>query len=146
MKIWDRHLNIGKRITIYGDNAMHWGATIWTKKFGFICFRLPFRSCGRWWPLYLYCSPNATPDMATFYIGQADYPEDKRLAKYRRKILGHNFNANPGSLEYKMAILIPPACDVLLGLYGDDIECRKRLEERGYNPDEIQVIVNHIIK
>lgn len=59
--MFDGYITIGKRLTIYGDNAMHWGVTFHTKKYGYVCFRLPFRSRGKWWPLYLYCSPNATP-------------------------------------------------------------------------------------
>ncbi|MEE8729756.1 MAG: hypothetical protein SOI28_05715 [Rahnella inusitata] len=62
------HINVG-RVTIFGDNAMHWAVNIRTKRWGYICFRLPFRSHRRWWPLYFYCSPNGTPWAATFKIG-----------------------------------------------------------------------------
>ena len=61
------HVNIFN-ITIYGENAMHWGVTIRTKRWGYICFRLPLRCFGRWWALYFYISPNATPNSATFII------------------------------------------------------------------------------
>ena len=57
-------------ITIYGENAMHWAVNISTP-FGYLCFRLPFRCFGRWWPLYFYISKNATPKMAKFIIGRA---------------------------------------------------------------------------
>jgi hypothetical protein len=60
------HLNIGP-VTIYGENAMHWAVNI-RSRWGYICFRLPFRSMGRWWPLYFYVSPDATPGRATFII------------------------------------------------------------------------------
>lgn len=63
------YLRLGP-ITIYGENAMHWGVDIRTKKFGYVCFRLPFRCFGRWWPLYFYCSPDATPTIATFKLGR----------------------------------------------------------------------------
>ncbi len=61
------HLSIGP-IVIYGENAMHWAINIKTRRLGYICFRLPFRCFGVWWPLYFYCSPDATPQSATFII------------------------------------------------------------------------------
>ncbi len=54
-------------ITIYGCNAMHWAVNISTR-WGYICFRLPLRCFGKWWPLYFYVSPNATPSQATFIV------------------------------------------------------------------------------
>lgn len=59
------HISIGP-ITIYGENAMHWAVNVKTKRWGYICFRLPFRCFGRWHPLYFYVSPNGTPWAATF--------------------------------------------------------------------------------
>jgi hypothetical protein len=85
------HIHIGKRITIYGRNAMHWGVNIRTKRWGYVCFRLPFRCFGRWWPLYFYCSPNATPWAATFMLGKNHDPADWALSRVRRLRLGHNF-------------------------------------------------------
>ena len=61
------HLSIGS-ITIYGENAMHWAVNIRTRKFGYICFRLPVKCFGVWWPLYFYCSPDTTPTRATFWL------------------------------------------------------------------------------
>ena len=63
------HISIGP-ITIYGENAMHWAINI-KSKWGFICFRLPFRCYGIWWSLYFYISPNGTPQESTFIIGNA---------------------------------------------------------------------------
>ena len=83
------HITLGP-ITFYGNNAMHWGVTVVTRKWGYICFRLPFRSMGRWWPLYFYASPNATPWAATFYFGPSQC--DKALAPLRRFKFGHNFS------------------------------------------------------
>lgn len=85
------HINIGK-ITIYGENAMHWGICIKTKTFGYICFRLPLRCFGCWWHLYFYVSPNATPWASTFYIG-SDLDE-RAKARKRRKAFGHNFDTD----------------------------------------------------
>ena len=96
------HLNIGKRLTIYGNNAMHWGVTFYTRKFGYVCFRLPFRSCGRWYPLYFYCSPNATPWAATFMLGRKAYPDDWVLSRIRRSCFGHNFDESEWNEEYEM--------------------------------------------
>lgn len=73
LPFWERyfggHVSLGP-VTIYGENAMHWGVNIRTKRWGYVCFRLPFRSFGRWWPLYWYCSPDATPHSATFKLGR----------------------------------------------------------------------------
>ncbi len=85
------HVNIGP-ITIYGENAMHWGVNIWTKKFGYICFRLPVRCFGKWWPLYFYTSPNATPWASTFYRGEP--PGMAEEAAHRRHLYGFRFDTN----------------------------------------------------
>lgn len=61
------HLSIGP-LTIYGENAMHWAVNIRTQRWGYVCFRLPFRCFGNWWPLYFYTSPNGTPAKATYCI------------------------------------------------------------------------------
>ena len=85
------HISIG-RLFIYGENAMHWGAVYWTKRWGYICFRLPFRCFGKWWPLYFYVSPNATPWASTFYLGPNKGA--KAAATLRRRAFGHNFNTD----------------------------------------------------
>ena len=54
-------------ITIWGENAMHWGVIISTR-WGFVCFRLPLRSMGKWHKLYFYISPDATPSRATYVL------------------------------------------------------------------------------
>lgn len=63
------HLTIG-RVTIYGENAMHWAVNIKLKN-TWMCFRLPLRCFGEWMPLYLYFSPNGTPTKATWKVGKA---------------------------------------------------------------------------
>lgn len=103
-KMIGSHLNIGKRLTIYGDNAMQFGVTYWTKKYGYVCFRLPL-PCGivdyflydwkvRWQPLYFYVSPNATPWAATFMIGKKHTRHDWALARVRKMRFGHNFDTD----------------------------------------------------
>lgn len=79
-------------VTIYGRNAMHWGVNIWTRRWGYICFRLPLSCFGRWWPLYFYVSPNATPWAATFLVGHED--ESSLNARKRRLAFGHNFDVD----------------------------------------------------
>lgn len=93
------HISIG-RLTMYGRNAMLWGVTFYTKKYGYICFRLPLPCFGRWWPLYFYCSPNATPWAATFMIGKKHSPDDWILSRIRRSCLGHNFEIHGKNKTY----------------------------------------------
>lgn len=57
------HVNIGP-VTIFGENAMHWSVNIIIKH-KYLCFRLPIRCFGRWYPLYCYYSPDGTPNSAT---------------------------------------------------------------------------------
>ncbi|HZK70125.1 MAG TPA: hypothetical protein VFD03_01215 [Clostridia bacterium] len=94
MKIKDRflsgHIKLG-RLTLYGRNAMNWGCNIYTKKYGYICFRLPLTCFGKWHPLYLYFSPNGTPWASTFMIGKKHDTGDYALSRVRKYILGHNF-------------------------------------------------------
>lgn len=108
----DEHIKIGKRLTIYGDNAMHFGGHFWTKKYGYICFRLPLpcfivdwflydSSKIRWYPLYLYFSPNATPWASTFMLGKKHDRDDWALARVRKRRFGHNFNTNENYEELR---------------------------------------------
>ncbi len=83
---------LGRKIVIYGFNAMHVAINIYTKRFGFICFHPPMRCFGGWYPWYFYLSPNATQWAATFAIGPGVDREDKRESIIRREKLGHNFD------------------------------------------------------
>lgn len=70
-RIFVGHFNIGRRITIYGANAMHWAINV--RIFGtYVCFHPTTRTFGARWPWYFYISPNATPWAATFKRGAAD--------------------------------------------------------------------------
>ncbi len=88
------HLNIGKRITIFGTNAMCWVLQIYTRRWGTLCITLP--SIARWrrrkrgWHFYIYLSPNSTPWASTFYIG-GDKKEHIR-AQIRKLNFGHGFD------------------------------------------------------
>ncbi len=84
------HISIGP-VTLYGANAMHWAVDIRTRRWGYVCFRLPLPCFGRWWPMYFYLSPNATPWASTFYLG--DERGEREAAKQRRERLGHNFDS-----------------------------------------------------
>lgn len=85
------HWNIGKRITIYGLNAMQWAVNIHTKRWGYICFRLPLPCWGKFPRLYFYVSPNATPWASTYCIGKG--AKERAKAILRRKAFGHNFDS-----------------------------------------------------
>ena len=60
---------LGKRVTLYGFNAMHVAIDIRVSKYKFICFHPPMRCFGVWWPWYLYASPDATPGRAFWGYG-----------------------------------------------------------------------------
>lgn len=62
------HLNLGP-VVIFGQNAMHWAVNIYTR-WGIVCFRLPLRCFGVWWPVYFYISRDGTPNSATFRLGR----------------------------------------------------------------------------
>lgn len=114
MKRFDGHFYIGNRITVYGDNAMHYGVTIWTRKLGYICFRLPLKSCGKWWPLYLYFSPNATPNRSTFLLGKEFSRTEKWQAKARRCCLGHNFSWQNEKNDAICDVILSKNCQELM--------------------------------
>lgn len=77
---------------LYGQNAMHWAIEIKLARC-YLCFRLPLRCFGQWWPLYLYISHNATPSSATLLLGKrASSIEDRVATKFRRKLLGVFYN------------------------------------------------------
>lgn len=100
----EEHISIGN-LTIYGDNAMHFGCQYWTKRWGYICFRLPL-FCGLadkinysghklyWRPLYFYVSRNATPWAAVFFIGKNHSKRDWALARARKHVFGWNYNTD----------------------------------------------------
>ena len=100
-KFMTGHISIGN-LTVYGRNAMHWGVNLYTKKYGYICFRLPLPCDGKWWPLYFYCSPNATPWAATFMIGRKHDKEDWVKSRIRYSCFGHNFDVHGWNEEYQM--------------------------------------------
>jgi hypothetical protein len=56
-------------ITFYGENQMHW-AVNWKLLGTYVCFRLPFRTFGKFQPLYFYLSKDATPTKASFKLGR----------------------------------------------------------------------------
>lgn len=98
------HISIGN-LTIFGDNAMHFGCHYHTKKYGYICWRLPFL-CGisdklryedtklYWRPLYFYISRNATPWAAVFMLGKKHSPSDWAAARMRKKYFGWNYDGD----------------------------------------------------
>jgi hypothetical protein len=123
MKIWGIHkkysalswwqnfmgdyLNIGP-ITIFGANAMNWAVNITSKKYGFICFKLPTINNIKGKKLCFYLSPNGTPWASTFYKGCNK--KEEKLSKIRRKYLGHNFKNN--DLNNKILRSINSECNI----------------------------------
>jgi len=89
------HVNIG-RVTIFGENAMHWAVQIYTKKYGVIVFTLPLRTLGRYWGCHIYFSPNGTPWASTFYksIWKENNKGEEHRAKIRYREFGHNFDTH----------------------------------------------------
>jgi hypothetical protein len=85
------HINIGKIITIFGDNAMHWVLEIRTKKYGVICIRF-FTTRPNAHPLHIYFSPNGTPWACTYYFGKNK--QESIRAKIRKLNFGHNFSTD----------------------------------------------------
>jgi len=111
------HITIGK-LTIFGDNAMHFGCHYWTKKFGYICWRLPL-PCGiadvirygkkhqkiYWKPLYFWISRNATPWASVFFIGKKANPKEWALSRVRKVAFGWNYDSdNPEHYERLLKI------------------------------------------
>lgn len=103
--IIDGHFNIGN-LTVFGDNAMHFGCHYWTKKYGYICWRLPLpvgmanklrygnQEKLRWRPLYFYISRNATPWASVFFIGKKHERDDWALARVRKRAFGWNYDSS----------------------------------------------------
>ncbi len=80
-------------ICIYSlESAMHGAVNIHTKRWGYVCFKLPTFVFGRWWPAYFYLSPNATPWGATILIGRRFSRGEKSLACVRRALWGHGYS------------------------------------------------------
>lgn len=98
------YLSIGN-FTIYGRHtAMRGAINLYTKKYGYICLRLPYYSKQHKEKVhfYLYFSPNATPWAATFMIGRKYSPEDWALSRIRYNCFGHNFDIHGLDKEYNM--------------------------------------------
>jgi hypothetical protein len=84
----------GRRVTIYGFNAMHVAVNISTRRWGWVCFHPPVYVFGHKWPWYFYVSPNGTPGTATFAIGPGVDRQEKESATLRRQLLGHNYRVD----------------------------------------------------
>ena len=89
----------GKRITIYGFNAMRVAINISPTRWGYVCFHPTVYSMGRWHPWYFYISPNSTPWAATFAIGPGIASDDRRQVAVRRVYLKHGYRTDDHSEE-----------------------------------------------
>jgi hypothetical protein len=84
------HISIGE-FTIWGRNAMRWAITFRMKKYGYICFNLPFIPVyGKFTKFYFYISTNGTPGASTFYYGPSNI--ETKLSKLRKRAFGHGFD------------------------------------------------------
>lgn len=93
------YISIGP-ITIFGANAMNWVVNIKSKKYGYVCFTLPFLA--RWkkhrysdsyvYTWYWYCSPDGTPGFSTFYIGNSHKEHEQAII--RKRLFGHNWKGD----------------------------------------------------
>jgi hypothetical protein len=86
---------LGRRVTVYGFNAMHCAVNIKTRRWGWVCFHPNWRH----WPWYFYVSPNGTPGVATYAIGPGVSKQEKEQASLRRQLLGHNYRVD--DYEYR---------------------------------------------
>lgn len=84
----------GWNLTIYGFNAMHVAVNFHTRRWGWVCFHPPIHFLDWNWPWKFYMSPNATPSAATYAIGPGLSKQDKRKAKLRAEVLGHNYRVS----------------------------------------------------
>jgi hypothetical protein len=92
------HKRIGP-IVVYGDNAMHYAVNIKIGR-GHLCFRPSTGSVDpdtgrKWWPWYVYYSPDATPTIAWWGFGPGFEDRDSfRRDKMRaiRWTPGHEAN------------------------------------------------------
>lgn len=97
------HINITKKITIYGENAMHWAIQIHTKRYGFIIFTLPIKTFGKYFGSHIYFSPNGTPWASTYYksLWGENNVKEEITAKIRKYNFGHNFNTDLNYLKLR---------------------------------------------
>jgi len=78
---------------------MYFSAHFETKKYGYVSFALPTvkriinKSNKIQDKFFMYVSPNGTPWAATYVVGPKFSTYEKRLAKQRKRFLGHNFNS-----------------------------------------------------
>jgi len=95
------------RVTIYPLRcAMHGAVNIWTRRWGYVCFKPPTYVFGQWWPWYLYLSPNATPWGATLILGRdRECGMEKKMARLRRVLWGHGYDTEEHDPQEAQAYL-----------------------------------------
>lgn len=77
-KHFGEHYNFGPKIkgwpmiTVYGWNAMH-GAVNVRLPNSWLCFKIPTKCFGKWWPAYCYISKDATPVRAQWIFGRKNH-------------------------------------------------------------------------
>lgn len=78
-----RHVSAGPIVLFPLRCAMH-GAMNIRSRWGYLCIKLPCYVFGRWWPGYIYASPNATPWAAWWGLGRGFEQRDRARAADRR--------------------------------------------------------------
>lgn len=74
-------------------SAMHGAVNVWTRRWGYVCFKPPTRAFGAWWPWYFYLSPNATPWALTLLLGaRFTSSAERQAARDRGRAWGHNYD------------------------------------------------------
>ncbi len=92
MQSHDDQIHIGP-ITVYRDYAQCWAVKLHTRRWGWLCLRLPIYSCGVLPGPAFWASPNGAPWAATIFKGGSPKEAHYRVqADQRRMLLGHNFD------------------------------------------------------
>ena len=116
-RLWDRHItteyDADRKVHVAPfDCALHGQVRVWTR-WGALCFAWPILGLGRqmsergfgW---YAYLSPNSTPWASTWAIGPGVERTDKKLARVRHALWGHNYdctNLDPQVLDAALFVV-----------------------------------------
>lgn len=79
-------------VTLYSLRCAMHGAVNIDTRWGYLCLKPPTKAWGKWWPWYVYLSPNATPWGATFIVGPEYSRTEKKLSRLRRALWGHGYD------------------------------------------------------
>lgn len=83
--------HIGQLTVFSKDSAMHGAIELYTKHWGYLCFRPTTKLRKIKFKWYFYASPDATPGHCTLAVGPGLDYSDKLGASIRKQAFGHNF-------------------------------------------------------